>query len=61
MPELAQRATHRQMGLLDQPDDLELLGGGVPHSLVVPSPGHAFFQQPVLQRQSNPPVSAVSR
>src|SRR4029453_2242739 len=32
-----QRAPHRRGGLLDQLDDLELLGGGVPHAASSPS------------------------
>src|SRR5436190_23306556 len=35
--ELVQRAPDRQMRLLDQPDDLELLRCGVPHSPSAPS------------------------
>src|SRR3954449_5875552 len=38
--ELVQRAPDRQMRLLDQPDDLELLGCGIPHS---PSPPSAIM------------------
>jgi hypothetical protein len=34
---LFQRPPHRQGGLLDQPDDLKLLGGGVPHVASSPS------------------------
>jgi hypothetical protein len=40
---VAQRAPHRQMRLLDQTDDLELLGGGVPHSRSAPSASMLFF------------------
>src|SRR3954453_3103762 len=38
--ELVQRAPDRQMRLLDKPDDLELLGCGIPHS---PSPPSAIM------------------
>src|SRR4029079_7196342 len=35
--QLLQRPAHRQMGLLDQANDLQLLGGGVSHSSSPPS------------------------
>jgi hypothetical protein len=41
--EVAQGAPHRQMRLLDQADDLELLGRGVPHSPSAPSAIMLFF------------------
>ena len=36
--ELVQGGTHRQVGLLDQPDDLQLLGGRIPHASSPPAP-----------------------
>src|SRR5215510_11139630 len=41
--ELLQRASDRQMRLLDQPDDLELLGCGVSHSPSPPSASMLFL------------------
>ena len=58
--ELRQGCLHRQMGLLDQPDDLQLLGGGVSHSsspspmvartsgATIGDPRSCFFEQAVL-------------
>ena len=40
--ELGQRAPHRQRGLLDQPDDLQLLGGRVSHISDSQSPSTLF-------------------
>ena len=39
------------MGLLDQPDDLQLFGSRIPHSsfLASPIPDHAFFEQAQFQ------------
>src|SRR5437870_11300752 len=34
---------HRQWGLLDQPDDLQLLGGGVSHAPSSPAPIMLFL------------------
>src|SRR6516225_856410 len=42
-PELRQGAPHRQRRLLDQPDDLQLLGGRVPHVSDSPSPSTLFL------------------
>src|SRR5271166_732244 len=41
--ELSQGAAHRQRGLFDQPDDLQLLGGGVSHAPSSPAPIALFF------------------
>src|SRR5215470_17568044 len=43
--ELVQRAFGRQMRLLDQPDDLGLLGGGIPHASSSPSPFMLFLSR----------------
>src|SRR3981189_82597 len=40
-----QRPPHWQGGLLDQPDDLKLLGGGVPHAASSPSPVTLFLSR----------------
>ena len=42
---------HLQWGLLDQPDDLQFLGGGISHAPSFPTPIALFFQQPVLEGQ----------
>jgi hypothetical protein len=49
--ELVQRALGRQVRLLDDPDDLELLGCGIPHSSSPPSAIMLFLSRPVFQRQ----------
>src|SRR5216110_3596497 len=41
--EFRQGMAHRQWGLLDQPDDLQLLGGGVSHAPSSPAPIALFF------------------
>src|SRR6056297_3321475 len=38
-----QRAFRRQVRLLDEPDDLQLFGGRIPHSWSPPSPIMLFF------------------
>src|SRR3982074_3852020 len=43
--ELFQRPPHRQDRLLDQPDDLKLLGGGVPHVASSPSAVTLFLSR----------------
>jgi hypothetical protein len=43
--DLFQRPPHRQGGLLDEPDDLELLGGGISHSASSPSPVTLFLSK----------------
>src|ERR1700712_1880293 len=43
--ELVQGGTHRQVGLLDQPDDLQLLGGRVPHASSPPAPLMLFLSR----------------
>jgi len=48
--ELVQRVLGRQVRLLDDPDDLELLGCGIPHSSS-PHPRSCFFEQAVFERQ----------
>src|SRR5712671_1038064 len=40
-----QRPPHRQGGLLDEPDDLKLLGGGVPHVASSPSAVTLFLSR----------------
>ena len=47
--ELLQRAFNRQMRVLDQPDDLKLLGRGISFAFS-PIREHAFFEQPQFQR-----------
>jgi hypothetical protein len=48
---LFQRPPHRQGGLLDQPDDLKLLGGRVPHVASSPSAVTLFFEQTIFEGQ----------
>src|SRR6202040_4063377 len=43
--EWGQGAPHRQRRLLDQPDDLQLLGGRVSHISDSPSPSTLFFRR----------------
>src|SRR5208282_371402 len=43
--DLFQRPPHRQGGLLDEPDDLELLGGRVPHAASSPSAVTLFLSR----------------
>ena len=45
MPSFCQRALHRQMRLLDQPDDLQLLGGGISHAPSSPSAVTLFLSR----------------
>src|SRR4051794_8210527 len=53
--ELFQRAPDRQMRLLDQPDDLELLGCGIPHSPPPPSAIMLYgMARPFCRRVSSP-------
>src|SRR3981081_28973 len=42
---LFQRPPHWQGGLLDEPDDLKLLGGGVPHAASSPSAVTCFLSR----------------
>ena len=51
MPSLSSVRRAGRCDLLDQPDDLELLGCGVSHASSLPIPDHAFFEQAVLQGQ----------
>src|SRR5262249_53653705 len=53
--ELFQRASDRQMRLLDQADDLELLGCGVSHSPSPPSAIMLFLTGPCRGPCSPPP------
>src|SRR5262249_2416155 len=53
--ELPQHASDRQMRLLDQPDDLDLLGCGVSHS---PSPPSANML--LLSSRNSSPCSATT-
>jgi hypothetical protein len=48
--ELGQYAPHRQRRLLDQPEDLQLLGGVIPHVSDSTSPS-TLFKQAVLDHQ----------
>src|SRR5215472_11963504 len=41
--EFRQGVAHRQRGLLDQPNDLQLLGGGISHASSSPTPIAVFF------------------
>src|SRR3954463_7671917 len=43
--DLFQRLPYRKGGLLDQPDDLKLLGGGVPHAASSPSAVTLFLSR----------------
>src|SRR5271155_1044399 len=43
--EFRQGMAHRQRGLLDQPDDLQLLGGGVSHAPSSPAPIVLFLSR----------------
>ena len=49
--QLVQSGPDAQVGLLDQADDLQLLGCGIPHSSPPPMPDHVFFEKTVLQRK----------
>ena len=50
-PQPVQRFTGWQIGVLDDRDDLELFGCGIPHSCSSPSAIMLFFEQPVFQHQ----------
>src|SRR5580704_1081307 len=54
--ELFQRPARRQMGLLNQPDDLQLFGSRIPHSSLSPSAIMLFLKSSVLQ-----PAKSVSQ
>ena len=49
--QLVERPLGGQVRLLDEPDDLELLGCGIPHSWSRPSVITLFSQQTVFERQ----------
>ena len=51
--ELGQGAPYRQRRLLDQPDDLQFLGGPRTSYIGLPIPEHAFFEHPVLHQISS--------
>ena len=58
--DLFQRTAHRQGGLLDEPDDLKLLGGGVSHAASSPSAVTLFLSRRFLTvagRHSKPAMT----